>query len=75
MEDDPTHQPDSSAAVVLLSACPICLVGADECNMMSCSLGCRHSFCSVCWLEYINDKVTTGVATGEPENYLFSDVP
>ena len=66
ISDDPAHQ----AAVVLQDACPVCLVGADECNMTSFSLGCRHTFCSECWLEYISDKVTAGVATGE--QYLLS---
>ena len=72
VDGDSTHQSESSpSSVVLQATCPVCLAGADECQMMSCSLGCRHSFCSVCWLEYISDKINTGVAAGEREiHYL-----
>ena len=71
VDSDSAHQSESSPpAVVLQAACPVCLAGADECQMMSCSLGCCHSFCSVCWLEYISDKISTGVAAGEREKSI-----
>ena len=51
--------------LVLQHNCPVCLVGAEECNLTKCSLGCDHLFCSNCWTEYLTAKVTAGVATGQ----------
>ena len=53
------------ASLILQDCCPVCLVDASECEMTTCSLGCSHLFCSSCWMEYVSDKVTSGVATGQ----------